>query len=71
MVITETLSEIEFCKLVDDAQKGNPLAIEALIQHYEPDMKKMTWFIRMPHEDSMQSLKLMLVELLKSKATPT
>ncbi|NRS47024.1 helix-turn-helix domain-containing protein [Brevibacillus sp. HB2.2] len=71
MVITETLSEKDFCKLVDDAQKGNPLAIEALIHHYEPDMKKMTWFIRMSHEDSMQSLKLMLMELIQSTATPT
>lgn len=60
-----SLSEQEISNLLNDAQNGDQQAIETLIHFFEPELKKLTWFIRMPQEDSLQSLKLALVEMIQ------
>ena len=60
------LEDNYFCKLVHDAQQGNREAQEALLTYLQPELEKMTWFIRMPAEDSLQSLHLAVLELISS-----
>lgn len=60
------LEDDVFCKLVHDAQRGNREAQEALLKYLQPEQEKMTWFIRMPLEDSLQSLHLAVLELISS-----
>lgn len=70
MNIVDSLPETQFYELMHAAQKGSSSALEDLIQLLEPEMKKLSWFIRMPQEDSLQTLKLLLVELIYT-SSPT
>jgi|GEM_PF-4992257 hypothetical protein len=53
-----------FCVLVHDAQQGDLKAKEALLNYLEPELVRMTWFIRIPQEDSLQSLRVAVLELI-------
>ncbi|MGD8192180.1 helix-turn-helix domain-containing protein [Brevibacillus ginsengisoli] len=59
------IPEQEFCTLVHDAQRGNNQAIETLLELFEPNMEKLSWFIRMPREDSKQYMRLELLQMIQ------
>jgi len=59
------MPEQEFCALVHDAQNGNDQAIETLLELFEPNMEKLSWFIRMPREDSKQYMRLGLLQMIQ------
>ncbi|CAM3680814.1 MULTISPECIES: hypothetical protein [Brevibacillus] len=60
------LEDSAFCELVHDAQQGNPETQEALLKYLQPELEKMTWFIRMSPEDTLQNLHLAVLELITS-----
>ncbi|KZE52198.1 hypothetical protein AV540_09985 [Brevibacillus parabrevis] len=59
------ISEPEFCALVHEAQKGNDQAIVTLLKLFEPTIEKLSWFIRMPQEDSKQCMRLGLLQMIQ------
>lgn len=61
VIITDT----EFSHLLDEARNNNNHAVLKLLSLFEPDILKLSSFIKMPKEDVMQSLKLELISLFK------
>ena len=59
--------DTSFCELVHDAQLGNRKAREALLKRLQPELEKLAWFIPMSPEDSIQSLRLAVLELLLTR----
>ncbi|MGG1619135.1 helix-turn-helix domain-containing protein [Paenibacillus sp. NRS-1781] len=55
-------------KLVALAQtKSDVEAMNAIFQYFDPDIKRLSKFIRMPKEDAIQSMKTELLEFIMKK----
>ncbi|WP_223821989.1 helix-turn-helix domain-containing protein [Paenibacillus peoriae] len=62
------MSDDEFMKLVELAQtKSDVEAMNAIFQYFDPDIKRLSKFIRMPKEDAIQSMKTELLEFIMKK----
>ncbi|WP_338553631.1 hypothetical protein [Paenibacillus sp. KS-LC4] len=59
------MSDDEFLRLLHLVQQNDEQATLALIHFFEPEMKRISRFIRMPQEDAMQSMIVELLALLK------
>ncbi|MEJ8547350.1 helix-turn-helix domain-containing protein [Brevibacillus borstelensis] len=62
----QLITEPDFCKLVRDAQKGSDRAIQTLLELFEPDIERLSWFIRMPREDSKQYMRMELYSMIRN-----
>ncbi|WP_324279559.1 hypothetical protein U3G77_00570 [Paenibacillus polymyxa] len=52
-------------KLVELAQTKSD--VEAMNAYFDPDIKRLSKFIRMPKEDAIQSMKTELLEFIMKK----
>jgi len=60
------ISNEQFLSLLTRVQQNNDKeALEILISFFEDDILQLSKFIKWPMEDTMQSLKLELIEILK------
>ncbi|MDY8096067.1 hypothetical protein UY456_24145 [Paenibacillus polymyxa] len=59
------MSDDEFMKLVELAQTKSD--VEAMNAYFDPDIKRLSKFIRMPKEDAIQSMKTELLEFIMKK----
>ncbi|MCY9763161.1 helix-turn-helix domain-containing protein [Paenibacillus alvei] len=64
---TFSISEIEFLNLLHLAKQNDTDAILKLLKFFENDMLYLSRYIRMPKEDSLQSMSLALIELFKKE----
>ncbi|WP_258012438.1 helix-turn-helix domain-containing protein [Paenibacillus sp. F4] len=62
------MSDDEFMKLVELAQTESDVeAMNAIFQYFDPDITRLSKFIRMPKEDAIQSMKTELLEFIMKK----
>ncbi|MGG4145215.1 hypothetical protein ABEW34_19060 [Paenibacillus algorifonticola] len=59
------MSDDEFLRLLDLVRQNDELAALALIRFFEPEMKRISLFIRMPQEDAVQSMTAELLAFFK------
>lgn len=62
-----TLTEAEFVALLARAYNHDHNAILKLLYYFEPEMVRLSRYIQMPEEDALQSMRLCLIEQLKTK----
>lgn len=55
-----------FTKSLEKAQNGDKEAIQEILDTLEPDIKKLSKFIRLPKEDATQFLKVELINIVKN-----
>ncbi|SFF41897.1 hypothetical protein SAMN04487969_13652 [Paenibacillus algorifonticola] len=69
--VEAAMSDDEFLRLLDLVQQNDEQATLALIRFFEPEMKRISRFIRMPQEDAVQSMTAELLAFFKEgQATP-
>ncbi|KQO10778.1 hypothetical protein ASF12_10320 [Paenibacillus sp. Leaf72] len=59
------MSDDEFLRLLDLVRQNDEQATLALIRFFEPEMKRISRFIRMPQEDAVQSMTAELLAFFK------
>ncbi|WP_090903825.1 MULTISPECIES: helix-turn-helix domain-containing protein [unclassified Paenibacillus] len=55
----------DLTQLLFQARAGEEQAILKILELYHPEMEKLAETIRMPKEDTIQSLRLELIEFIK------
>jgi hypothetical protein len=62
------LPDLQFVKLLEQTRRpdGQQAMLE-LLDYYEPEMLQLIRYIPMSREDALQSLRLELIELLKTE----
>ncbi|WP_341280102.1 hypothetical protein [Paenibacillus sp. FSL H8-0537] len=59
------MSDAEFLRLLELVQQNDEQAALALIRFFEPEMIRISRFIRMPQEDAVQSMTAELLAFFK------
>lgn len=54
-----------FAMILEKAQDGDQEAMQEILNTFEPDIKQLSKFIRLPKEDAIQALKVELITIVK------
>ncbi|MFB0828180.1 helix-turn-helix domain-containing protein [Brevibacillus laterosporus] len=65
-IFTATGTENDsFCIMLKRAQSGDNQALIEIIEFLEPDMEYLACFIKMSREDSIQEMKVAMIEAIR------